>query len=847
MKSWRAKIACLLLIAATPGLFAQEEVESDPGFLAGRAALDDGFYSVAARNFETYVASAASPRMQAFGVIFLFNAWHGEGKHQSIIDWMQTNRTGVIEGTPYEAPAVYWLARALYATGNYEAALRELNSFEERYPDAEFASHALRLRAETLRSLGNYDRAEKLFARYHREYPERSDIPDNLMDWADTFIRLERLDKAREKVNLVVTEHAEHPAAYRARLWLGQWAVDEGQSAAVTNWLSPLVADEAAPPDIRADAWFILARQAVEQQKTKEALAALERGEKLTTRPARKVEARIDRARLLMNDGQLDDAMKVLNTTELTQGSMSEAARVRLELADLLRAREEFSLAADAYQRYIESFSDSAGLRHALYSRAWCLWELKRYAEAALAFEKAYNDLRNDVLREQALIKAADAYFMNSQYKLAATAYERVMREFPDSRTHYLTLYQAGESYARSSDAANAVRILRGLAENEDAGDAMIRAGLFRLARFFEEQRAWAPAIESYDEFIARFPGHEQTPEALLERGLLRYRLGNYAGAREDFARILGDHPGTTAVEQAFFMQAWCAYQLGDTTNALSTARQFIATYTNSVWLPNVRFWLAEHAFNTRLYDQAETEFASLAGAFPTNELADDALYWAGRAAFEQKAFRRALDNYLNPLIRQYPQSPRLTDTHFTQGDALTEIGDFAGAILAFREINMNHPDSVLAPRALGRIGDCQFTLGAERPERYAEALESFRAAMNHPRADEDLALQAEFKLARTLERLARNDEALEQYLNVVYGWLTARSEGKLVDERWFVRSAFNAAALREAAGAKDEALAIYRRVVESGITAAADANIRIDRLLEQRQNTIQRAPLPAP
>ena len=175
-------------------------------------------------------------------------------------------------------------------------------------------------------------------------------------------------------------------------------------------------------------------------------------------------------------------------------------------------------------------------------------------------------------------------------------------------------------------------------------------------------------------------------------------------------------------------------------------------------------------------------------------------------------------------------------DTRFAQGDALTEIGDFAGAILAFDEIVRNHAGHPLVVRALGRMGDCQFTLGVERPDRYQEAVASFRAALSHPNITRDLAIQIEYKLALAYERLGLSAEALTHYLGVVYAWLAGRDDDVPLDEVWFVRSAFSAAALREHAGVWDEAVAIYQRVVDSGITAAADATIRIDRIRQQRQ-----------
>jgi outer membrane protein assembly factor BamD (BamD/ComL family) len=513
-----------------------------------------------------------------------------------------------------------------------------------------------------------------------------------------------------------------------------------------------------------------------------------------------------------------------------TLASLPQAALAQIELSDLLRAQGRCEQAVEAYQRYLESFTDPVGLRHAQYSKAWCLWDLQRYAEAATAFEKAYDLLRNQSLREQALVKSADAYFMNAQYRLAGAAYEKALAEFARSPGRPAMLAQAAESYARAADGTNTVRLLATIiAENPQSEDAM--TAQLRLARFHEDQRAWADALAAYDLFLSTYSASERYADALLARGLLRYRMQAYDDALADFERLMSEMAGTTWAERAYFMRGWCHYQKGDVRRAIDIGRSFLAKHPESTWAADVTFWLAEHDFNVQQYGVAETNFAALASFQPTNALADRALYWAGRSAFEQKAFARAIDHY-GQLIRLYTNSPMIPEARFAQGDSLTEIGDFAGAILAFDEIIRKFPAHPLVVRALGRIGDCQFTLGADRADRYNEAAASYRAALTHPQIAPDLALQVEYKLARTYERLGRNDDAVTHYLNVVYQWMARRAEAEVPPEEiWFVRAAFSAAALREAGGAAADAAKIYRRVIDAGVAAAPDAALRLERL----------------
>lgn len=839
-KIWYIRIVVFLtLTGLAPGLWAQES-DKDADFIAGRAALDDGFYEVAADLLQKYIDGTIVKRKKANGSVFLFLAWHKMNQDQKIIDWLNENAKLAV-ATRYEASYFYWYAQAHYSLGQYDVALEYLRLFDERYPDDELKPYALRLRALTLREKGESGEAAKLFQQFYDRYPDREEMPEHLMDWASLLLTMKQSDAAMNRLEELVSRYPDHEAAFRARLWLGQWELEKKRYEAAEEWLNPLTANSSSPVSLRADAWFALAGSAVARGSLTNALKALGEAEVLTTNVERRVEARIDRARLLMQMDRLDDAVQVMDQTVFSMASQPQAAQAQLELSDLLRAQGRFELAVDAYQRYIESFSDPDGQRQAYYGKAWCLWELKRYAEAATAFEKAYDNVRNPTLREQTLVKAADSYFMNGQYRIAGTIYEKAVAEFDRSPSRADMTFQAAESFARAADTTNTVRILTGLIDAQGENDIAM-AGQLRLARFYEEQRSWTEAFDAYNTFLVRFSSSERYPEALLSRAMLRYRMGAYPEALADLERLMAEFPGTVWAERAYFMRGWCYYQMGDTEQAVSIGRSFLAKYPDSTWTAEVSFWLAEHDFNQQNYGVAETNFAALASFHPTNALADKALYWAGRAAFEQKAFRRAID-YYGQLIRLYTNSVMIPDARFAQGDSLTEIGDFAGAILAYDEIIKKYPASPLMVRALGRIGDCQFTLGSDRFDRYQEAVASYRAAIAHPQISPSLAVQAEYKLARTYERLGRNEDAVTHYLNVVYGWLAGRGGGIPMDEVWFVRAAFSAASLKEAVQSWDEATKIYQRVIDSGITAGGDAQLRLERLAELKKAGSTSAP----
>ena len=94
-----------------------------------------------------------------------------------------------------------------------------------------------------------------------------------------------------------------------------------------------------------------------------------------------------------------------------------------------------------------------------------------------------------------------------------------------------------------------------------------------------------------------------------------------------------------------------------------------------------------------------------------------------------------------------------------------------------------------------------------------------------------DLAWQAEYKIGRCKEKMGQSAEALEHYVNVVYGYLADATKGNPGNPLWFTRAAFSAAAIQESDEKWREAVNLYKRVIEANVPAASEAEQRIRKI----------------
>lgn len=838
---WRGGLcAALVVLGLAVPAFGEvpARFDRDPNWVAGQAALHDGFYEVARQKFEAFVDNAFFKKSKAQGSIFSAQALFGAGRYADAIALLQQRRDWA-KNEELEGAFVFWTARAEFELDNYSGVTQTLYRFEREYRDDANLAAVARLRTHALMRLGDREGAYRGLASFQELYPNEAEVPENLLDWASMLIEDGRLTEAERLLRQIVGQHPTHETAQTARLWLGRMLVDRGDLSGAKELLELIARSRAneSEPDTRSEAWLALGHIAAAQTNDTAALDAYERGEKVADDVELKLEHRIARAQLLARTGNATNAIALLETAVASATPHAGSGTAQLALADILLDQGRFEAALNAYQGYLASFVDPEGQSRAKLGRGWALWNLSRYAEAAAVFEQTAPSLTNAASRELALVKAADSYFANGQYKLAERAYRNVLAEFPVSALTPQVLLQLAEGHARTREFSDAETYLNDVLTRFPSDPLATRAAL-RLASLREEQGEWSAAIALYDQLYTNDVPAPIRAEALQRSGLASYRGGAFQDALDRFERVGKEFPDTSSAEAAFSWRGRALHMMGQTQRGMQIEQQFLERYPTSSAVPEVRFWMAEQQFNEGRYAGAETNFVAIARAFPLGEWADDALYWAGRSAVAQGEYRRALGLF-NDLTRAYTNSPLVPDARFAQGDALSELGEFSGALLAFDDIVRRFPAHPLAYRAMGRQGDSQFMLGSERPERYQEAISSYRGVLDSPDVSVALRLQALFKIGRSYERLGRNAEAFRQYLDTVYGWLNARAQGQFVEPVWFVRAAFAAAALKESEQQWDEAIRIYRRVVDTGLPAGADAEKRIQKIESDRASLL--------
>ncbi|MSP63868.1 MAG: tetratricopeptide repeat protein [Myxococcales bacterium] len=167
------------------------------------------------------------------------------------------------------------------------------------------------------------------------------------------------------------------------------------------------------------------------------------------------------------------------------------------------------------------------------------------------------------------LFEQAGADLNQQRYAEAAAGYDRLVKDFPDSRFVLASLYNAGLALEGQKDYPGAVSRYRVLVEKHgDTRDAL--DALFKMGACQAEIGNWAASADTFSEVLKRKNlSTGDYIEAMGRRGVAQYNLKDSVNAERTFREALAwyrEHETVERLESDFFL-ALCQYYMGEITH----------------------------------------------------------------------------------------------------------------------------------------------------------------------------------------------------------------------------------------------------------------------------------------
>lgn len=440
-----------------------------------------------------------------------------------------------------------------------------------------------------------------------------------------------------------------------------------------------------------------------------------------------------------------------------------------------------------------------------------------------------------------AMLAAADAERAAAHWQEAVSIYDEARETWPEMAQR--ASVQAGLGWAlaglsRPKEALAAFAAAETLSTNdEERAMAALKQGdaLTTLGRLDDAMECYRRAAEAYPETaVAGQVGKALKVRELEAKGKELYRTYRFGEALDAFRRVRAEDPSRRA--RMLFFEVLCLFGSGEDATAERMAEKLRTDCSDPRVRSDVCLWLAKFKYNRREWAAARSLFleASETEGWPPAKAAE-ALLWAARAAFADGNLSAVIQT-TTQVVERFPSEPAHLGALILQGEALVELARFDEAILVLDRVAAA-PDITPSDRERARLlrADVLFAMGADNAAHYASALEAYRSILFGEDLTPGRRIVVSFKIARTLEKLNRPDEAIDQYYTQVV--LAYRRERKnhlhLEDEARavFSKAAFRLADELENRGKDRQAAAVLDLVATSDSPAAEAAQKRIRRL----------------
>ena len=542
------------------------------------------------------------------------------------------------------------------------------------------------------------------------------------------------------------------------------------------------------------------------------------------------------------------DSKMVSAAIHKSRGEDAEAEALWREVVAMTNAPESaVSIAAAnladvaALRRVVSESTDPDVVRFAGIQLGMLLVREKgSFSEGASIIRRIAKDSPDFRGAKEAFLSLADVELSRGDYAVCIQTYREAMETWPETAKEASVRLGIGWALAetgRNEEALTEFSIALAMsADDETKALAMVKSGdvLANLGKREESMSRYREALARYSDTVAARKVKEMVSVRELEqKGYDAFAAYRFDDARTIFAEV-AKRDSSLAPRMAYYDMV-CLYGL----NQDAAAEKKAAEISSSSEDRRVRFdasmWLAKYLYNRGRYREAEAGFSTCADRAEDPSVASEPLLWATRAAFAAGDFQKTVQNATR-LDSTCPGTRSSVEGMLLQAESLIELARFDESILVAERVSIAaEADATLRLRAQLLRADALFAMGADDPVRYRQALEAYTALRSGEKLSPSVKIRLSYKLAKTLERLKRMDQAIDEYYSrVVLAYRDGRAEGIPYDDdarAAFSRAAFRLAEEYESRGSDAQAVAVLRLVVTASVPASAEAEKRIERI----------------
>lgn len=507
----------------------------------------------------------------------------------------------------------------------------------------------------------------------------------------DCYLKTDQKANARNAFAFCARSNYNPKQQEISRFNYGKLSYELGYQDAALMELKSFIRDYPSSPD-DAEARELLARLFMNTNDYKNALSVLESIPDKSP-GVRQAYQKITygRATQLINDGQLDEADKLLDVSLQYPGDQQLQQLAWFWKGEINMRRNNYDGAINDFNRYLSAGSSSpaaasgeANIQTANYNLGYCLLSKGNYQEALTRFQQAETAFGPNGKRiaDDASLRAADCYYMMKDYNNALNIYNKVISGNQQG-ADYAT-YQKGLIMGINGDNTQKISLLKQLTQQYPASGFNTDAD-YEIAVTYINNQQYQAAIPYLQNVVKNDPNGANAPKALLKLGLASQNLNDNTGAISYYQQVVQKYPNSPDAADALQSLRTLYVNSGNTDAFLSFLRSTGKTINPSVE-DSVTYAAGEAKFGNGDFPGALSAFNNYLSRFPSGQFVLNANFYKAECLYAQKDYAGALPAYEYVLSQG---NSRFTERSALQAARINfyQVKDYAKSKQEYRQL----------------------------------------------------------------------------------------------------------------------------------------------------------------
>jgi tetratricopeptide (TPR) repeat protein len=438
---------------------------------------------------------------------------------------------------------------------------------------------------------------------------------------------------------------------------------------------------------------YLLGISYLKTSKLSNALTSFDNASKLSFNPVVKEEASYNHAKIQLDLGNNNEAVKELND-------------FMARYPNSKHTEEATGLVADGYAgasnnvgaiKYIEGLSKRNAKINGTYQRLTfnqgvIEFNQERFDPAIVYFDKSLKFPIDESLVISASYYKADSYSALKKVNESVALYNQIAKNPKAGIYARKSLYALGYTYYNQKKYSQALPFFKDFVSNTEGIDAQIIEDAYvRLADCYLAAKNYSEAINTYEQVSAK--GKVDKDYALFQKGRAYVYMSREAEARKQFDLLISGYPGSRYLDDAYFQMADIDFKNGSYSAAVKGFTRLINEKPQSYLIPAALLRRAQSYYNLQVYEQAIVDFKKVLTEYADSPSASSALEGI-QESYTAVGRPEEFTQILGTVRKNNPGNEKLEEVEFENVRNLFYAEKYANARQSLLEFLNTYPAS---------------------------------------------------------------------------------------------------------------------------------------------------------